>query len=161
MHYPTAKVIAIEPNKTNCAMFRRNCGAYPNIELLEGAIWPRPSMLAISNLTAAAFEFQVNEVTSAEAANLVQAYTISELIEMQGGIRVDLLKLDVEGVKHALFSQGSEAWLGMVDNILVELHDRFMPGCREVFEAMLRNVPRRRAKRGEYEFVELLSRKHD
>ena len=36
--YPNAQIIAVEPEAENCALFRKNCAAYPNIELIQGGL---------------------------------------------------------------------------------------------------------------------------
>jgi FkbM family methyltransferase len=154
-HYPSATIVAIEPDKTNCALFRKNCGDYPNIRLLEGAVWPRSKTLAITNPEADPWAFQVNETSSTDRDDLVRGYTIPEIIEMHGADRVDLLKLDIEGAECALFREGAEGWLHRVDVIFVELHDHFVPGCRAAFDALLKGIPHVREQHGEYDCARL------
>jgi FkbM family methyltransferase len=156
MHYPTATVVGVEPDKSNCEMFRKNCAGYSKIRLLEGAVWPRKAMLVISNPTADAFEFQVDEADSTQGEDRVPGFTIPEIIDLHGGGRVNLLKLDIEGAEHALFTQGAEEWLHRVDVIIVELHDRYVPGCRAAFDRLLENVKHTREKRGEYHCARLV-----
>ena len=153
-HYPDATIVGVEPDAGNCEMFRKNCADYSQIHLLEGAIWPRRSMLEITNPDAAAFEFQVGEADGGD--HLVRAYTIPEIIEMHGYERVNLLKLDIEGAEHALFTQGEGEWLDRVDVIVVELHDRYIPGCTEAFAGLLSRVDHRREKLGEYDCARIL-----
>jgi FkbM family methyltransferase len=157
-HYPTATIVGIEPDKTNCELFRKNCGAHPKIRLLEGAVWPRSKTLAITNPEADPWAFQVDETSADEQAGLVRGYTIPEIIDMNGGGRVNLLKLDVEGAECALFSEGAEEWLPRVDVILVELHDHFVSGCRAAFDRLLSNVPHFREQHGEYDCARLRPR---
>jgi FkbM family methyltransferase len=154
-HYPTAQIIAVEPDKRNCEMFHKNCDSYPNIRLLEGAIWPTSSKLTITNPAADAFMFQVDESTETGGANEVPAYTIPQLLELGGGGRINLLKLDIEGAEKALFSKGTDEWLHRVDVIFVELHDRYVPGCTQAFDSLLATVEHTREKRGEYDCARL------
>jgi FkbM family methyltransferase len=156
-HYPSATIVAIEPDKTNCALFRKNCGAYSQISLLEGAVWPRSGALAITNPDADPWAFQVDETTSADADDSVRGFTIPEIIDMHGGGRIDLLKLDIEGAECALFREGAEEWLRRVDVILVELHDHFVRGCSAAFDALLSSVPHIREQHGEYACARLQS----
>lgn len=159
LHYPSATIVGIEPDKTNCELFRKNCGAYFNIRLLEGAVWPRARRLTITNPDADPWAFQVVEAAADGGEDVVRGYTIPEIIDMHGGGRVDLLKLDIEGAECALFSDGPEEWLNRVDVILVELHDHFVPGCRAAFEKLLSNVPHIREQHGEYECARIQSRR--
>ena len=45
--YPNAQIIAIEPDPENCALFYKNCAAYPNVELIQGALWTTSADLVI------------------------------------------------------------------------------------------------------------------
>jgi hypothetical protein len=38
------------------------------------------------------------------------------------GQRVDLLKLDIEGLEERLFSSGYSSWIGCMENITIEPH---------------------------------------
>jgi FkbM family methyltransferase len=160
LHYPSATIVGIEPDRTNCELFRKNCGAYSNIRLLEGAVWPRSKALAITNPEADPWAFQVNETATGERDDLVRGYTIPEIIDIHGGGRVDLLKLDIEGAEYALFTEGAEEWLPRVDVILVELHDHLVKGCRAAFDRLLQDVPHVREQRGEYDCARLLRSPH-
>jgi len=46
----------------------------------------------------------------------------------------DLLKVDIEGSEKSMFEH-CDAWIDRVRMIVVELHDRFMPGCQSAFES--------------------------
>jgi len=155
MRYPGATIVAIEPDCSNCEVFAKNCGHYGNIHLITGAVWHESAPLTISNPSAAAFEFQVSEA-SAEAPVVVQGYTLTEIIRSFGGRRVSLLKLDIEGAEWNVFTQGSRDWLSMVDNLIVELHDRLVPGCTAALDALVQDIPHTREQRGEYVHIRLL-----
>lgn len=45
---------------------------------------------------------------------------------------IDLLKVDIEGSEKELFA-AADSWIGQVDAICLELHDRFKPGCSRAF----------------------------
>jgi FkbM family methyltransferase len=149
-HYPMATIVGVEPDRANCEMFRKNCAGYSNIQLLEGAVWPHSTTVTIANPEADSLSFQVREGAPGAETNLVRAYTISEIIDANGADRVDLLKLDIEGAEVALFTEGVDKWLARVDVILVELHDRFVPGCRAALDQLLTQVEHTREQRGEY-----------
>ncbi len=63
----------------------------------------------------------------------VEAFTIPELIQSAGGGPIDILKLDIEGAEKVLFGPGCEDWLDSVRVIMIEMHDRFAPGCSSAF----------------------------
>src|ERR671933_37792 len=62
--YPDARIIAVEPDPENCALFRKNCSAYPNIELIQGALWTSSTDLLIKTPTAESWAFRVVEASS-------------------------------------------------------------------------------------------------
>ena len=42
------------------------------------------------------------------------------------------MKIDIEGGEKELFSHNTE-WLAKAGTLIVELHDRFKPGCKQTF----------------------------
>jgi hypothetical protein len=42
---------------------------------------------------------------------------------------IDLLKIDIEGAEKEVFEVCD--WMGDVHSLMIELHDRFKPGCSE------------------------------
>ncbi|MBV9452789.1 MAG: FkbM family methyltransferase, partial [Rubrobacter sp.] len=62
--YPDTRIIAVEPNPENCALFRKNCSVYPNIELIQGALWTSTADLVIENPTAESWAFRVVDTSS-------------------------------------------------------------------------------------------------
>ena len=59
------------------------------------------------------------------------AITVQDILAQSGAARIDLLKLDIEGAERELFSDACEEWLPKVGTLVVELHDRYVPGCAE------------------------------
>ena len=49
---------------------------------------------------------------------------------------IDLLKVDIEGAEKEVF--GTCDWIGSVRCLVIELHDRFKPGCREAVSSATR-----------------------
>ncbi|MDX1531680.1 MAG: FkbM family methyltransferase, partial [Rhodothermales bacterium] len=60
----------------------------------------------------------------------VEVTTIDALLAEAAAERVDLLKLDIEGSEFDVFTADTR-WLGSVAVLVIELHDRFRPGCTE------------------------------
>ena len=60
---------------------------------------------------------------------------MDELLKWSGLSKIDILKLDVEGAEKDIFeSANCGKWLDCVRQIVVELHDRIVPGCSEALE---------------------------
>lgn len=80
--------------------------------------------------------------------------TMQEIIASHGP--VDLLKIDIEGAEAHLFSPRQDLrWLRDVSAIVIELHDRYEPGCSRHFWAAVRDFPVE-ACRGENLYVSRL-----
>lgn len=126
--YPMARIIAIEPDQQNCEIFRMNCNSYPNVRLVQAALWFRSGWVTIQNPGDASFLFHVAE--SEKAAHAIEAVTIPEILAGQHSKRIDILKLDIEGGETRLFSRDCE-WLRWVRVIIAELHDQYVNGCTE------------------------------
>lgn len=120
---PQARIVAIEPDDENCRMIRANCAAYGNVDLIEGAIWPRESRLAISNPTSDSWAFQVDEAGQRDG-DTIPGVTVDGIMSRSGRGAVDLLKIDIEGAEEKLFSEDAERWLGAIDVMAIEVHGR-------------------------------------
>ncbi|MCC7145639.1 MAG: FkbM family methyltransferase [Phycisphaeraceae bacterium] len=135
--YPNARIIAVEPDPKNCALIRRQIVSYSNIQLVEGALWPRPALLAIDNPTADSWAFRVRELDPTRDGQVGQGMrgaTISELLNESGADALDLLKLDVEGAEQQLLTEGDLAWLNKLRVMVVETHG---PAIRQVVEKVM------------------------
>ena len=136
--FPEARVLAIEPAEENFLILGKNTAACPNVRLVRGGLWNRKCLLKLGNPDGLHWSFQVDEAAAGEGADprgddAIEAFTIPELIRMAGGGRIDILKLDIEGAEKVLFGPGCEDWLDSVRVIMIEMHDRFEPGCSSAF----------------------------
>jgi FkbM family methyltransferase len=141
--YPKAKIIAIEPESSNYRILVKNCGNLPNVTLIQGALWSHERPLGIQNPDAEKWMFSVAEVPSTSGPGLqgIRAVTIPGIMKTMGVDHIDLLKVDIEGGEYELFNSGAQAWLGSVRQIVIELHDRYRPGCAQIFYAAVGRRP--------------------
>jgi len=128
--YSGARVVAIEPEETNFEILRANTSSYSNIKIAQAAIWNRRAFMKIENPQDSKWTFRVVESECEE--NGIPAVTVDEIMQSCNANRIDILKLDIEGAEKEVFSQGA-AWMDKVNILIIELHDRFKPGCREAF----------------------------
>lgn len=124
--FPGARIIAIEPEPSNVAMLRRNTAAYPNVVVLDAAIWKRGGTVSIENPADEKWAFRVLEANGGSPK--VKAVTIREVLKAAGGGMIDILKLDIEGAEREVFSDCDD-WLSGVRVLMVELHDHLKLGC--------------------------------
>jgi FkbM family methyltransferase len=131
--YPTARILAVEPVPANAAILRRNAAPFERLDVVEAAAWPHPARLALVDPGKGYWGIRV----APDATGKVTAVTIPELLVRAGRDTIDLLKIDIEGAERQLFGQHTE-WLTQVRVLVVELHDRFVPGCRAALAAAVR-----------------------
>ncbi len=132
--FPTARVVAVEPDPDSAAICRRNLAPYGDrARVIAGAAWPDKARLVLSRGAfgdGREWATQVRERTVGDDGEDVEGWDVASLIDLAGAERVDLLKIDIEGGEGALFGHPARAWLERVDNICIELHGS---GCREAF----------------------------
>lgn len=125
--YPAARIISLEIDQANAAVLRRN------VEPLSGRVtvrpqglWGRRTRLAIENPDAASWSFRAVE----SPTGAIEAVGVHDLLDELGLERLGLLKLDIEGGELEVL-EGAPQWIDRVDAVMVELHDRYRPGCTE------------------------------
>lgn len=121
--YPGSKVVAIEPEKNNCALARLNC-AGKNIEIIEGAIGPEPGTMFLQDPGLSDWGFRVGK----EGKYEVEVLSVDQILSALGTDTIPfIIKVDIEGGEESLFS-GDCHWLDRFALIIVELHDWMLPG---------------------------------
>lgn len=137
--FPDAKIIAIEPDKGNFDIMQRNLAPYPNVVGLCAALWHRNEEINLVDPGKGEWSFRT-EAKDAEhssgqtRSNAIPGMTVERIMAEQGIEHIDVLKIDIEGSEYEVFEDPS-AWLGRVDALIVELHERLKPGCDARVEA--------------------------
>jgi FkbM family methyltransferase len=149
--FPRAKVIAIEPEPSNYELLVRNCAGITNVIPWHAAVWHTDTPLQIDNPGAEKWSFTVT--TRTRAGSEIKAVTIPQILAQCGHDVIDILKLDIEGAERELFCNGCEAWLPRVMMIIIELHDRFIPGCSRAVYSKLCQMPFQQDIGGENVFI--------
>lgn len=131
--YPSARIMAVEPEHGNFVALKRNCGPYERILAIEGAVWSSDGTVSLGHMSGEDPEFSQWDYQVRSSGELTaQAFTIETLARMAGVDSFDLIKCDIEGGEVELLSH--TPWIRNVKTLVVELHDRFIPGCREALE---------------------------
>jgi FkbM family methyltransferase len=135
--YPAAKIVAIEPAKTNLAQIEKNCRHYANISVEEAALWSHKTKIRIKSLDVDDNAFQVEEDNSAD----IQALSIDDVMQRHDIPHIDILKIDIEGSEKTVFEAlDAHNWLRKVSIILIETHDRFTPGCTAAVDNAVKSL---------------------
>lgn len=139
--FPEAHIVAVEPDPANFAMMQRHLGALPGVEIIQAAVWSRDGEITLTDPGIGSWAMRVEESSpSAGSQCQVAALSMPSLLKHFPQGRVDLLKVDVEGAEKEVF-ESSAAWIENIDAIVIELHDRYKPGCSRAFFTSVATLP--------------------
>lgn len=128
--YPNAKIIAVEPEDSNFELLEFHTTKNPNIQRINAGVWSSNAFLKITNKQTEKWAFSVDEVSESDEYD-VKSVTIGSILENSGFDTIDILKVDIEGAEKNVFSTNYKEWIGKVNIIIIELHDRFVEGCTD------------------------------
>lgn len=128
--YPGAKIIAIEAEASNFDVLARNVRPYPAIMPIHAALWNRDGEISVCEADpATGVSGNWAFVTREGPGVKIRAITMPTLMKELQIQAVDLVKIDIEGAEKEVFEAGD--WIKSVRCLMIELHDRFRPGCSE------------------------------
>lgn len=130
--FPNARIIAVEPAKSNFNLLKRNTINYSNVSLYNAGLWWKKAYLYVKDEGLGEWGFFVKEAVN-DAEGMIEGIPISDILNKSGFETIDILKLDIEGSEIEIFSSNFESWLGKVKMLIIELHDRLRPKCSEIF----------------------------
>jgi FkbM family methyltransferase len=135
--YPTARIIALEPEQSNFELLKDNVRAYPQVIPVQAALWNNNDEINLIDPGLGKWGFMTETKDAAQdravnTCHTVAALTIDRIMKDYDLAKIDILKIDIEGAEKEVFSDTS-AWIGRVDAIVIELHDRMKPGCSDSF----------------------------
>jgi FkbM family methyltransferase len=134
--FPAATVVTIEPSSANFAILAENVRRYPNIRPLNKALGPTQGRIDLRDRGTGAWGYTVvdkpmdRDGTTLEA---VEQITVRQLLDDAGTDGIDFFKIDIEGGEFDLLSINND-WVAATRVICIELHDRIVAGCTEIFE---------------------------
>jgi FkbM family methyltransferase len=139
--FPNAQIITIEPSLENLKILKENIKEFKNIRVIYGALIAsneKKVLLKDPNNDKWGFTVINNHLNNKNLSILHEtpAFNISSL-----GINLEdigILKLDIEGAELDLFRNDSNS-LNKINNIIIELHERFVKGCEEAFFKFSKN----------------------
>jgi len=135
--YPESQIIAIEPEASNYEMLKMNVAPYSNIIPLNAALWDKNEEISLVDPGLGKWAFMTKgddsqEVYLGNMGHKVQGMTVDRIMEDNGLEKIDILKIDIEGAEREVF-RDSSSWIGKVDALIVELHERMKSGCNRSF----------------------------
>ena len=147
--YPDAKIIAVEAEASNFSVLVRNVQPYPAIIPVHAALWNRDGQISVREPNpATGAHGKWGYVTQEGPGPRVRAVTMRTLMREMRVQAIDLVKIDIEGAEQEVFED--HQWLAGTGCLMIELHDRFRPGCLEAVEPAMRGFTH--TQRGETTF---------
>lgn len=136
-HYPDAGIIAVEPHPDSAALCRHNA---PRAEVHNCAIAGADGEAELwlpqggHKYNAATIEdTDPSFVRNEEQVGRTDTRTVDTILD---GRCAEIVKMDIEGSERSVFEAGGD-WLDGVRLLLIETHDRFVPGCTDAVKATL------------------------
>lgn len=121
--FPHAHLVAVEPDAQNFSQLQTNVSRFKDrVTPIPAAVWKESGEVEF------AAPVMGNEWAACIAAGetarsvRVKAISMSSLCQSLGRQRIQILKIDIEDAEAAVFSHHPNEWLGLVDNLVIELH---------------------------------------
>jgi FkbM family methyltransferase len=117
--YPSAKIIAFEPDKSNFQVLKTNVESnnFSDIQLNEAAVW-----ITNGEITFEASESEASHITEDGAGSqTVRSVRLNDLLSTVP--EVDFLKVDIEGAEWAVIKDCAEN-LHKINNLFLEYHGK-------------------------------------
>lgn len=119
LHYPEAKIYALEAEEENYKVLEKNVSFSNNIVSEHAAIDTKDGVVFLSSPDLS-YNFKILD-KGEKNGSPVKAYSMFTYMNTLGIDHIDLLKIDIEGLEQFLLKDNNE-WLKKVDNIIIELH---------------------------------------
>ena len=129
--FPNAKIICLEPDKSNYETLVKNLIGYPNVQTMHAGLWNSITKLELADQYNAGHSALTVKENAAKGT--IPAVTVTSLMEKFGLKTIDVLKIDIETSEKEVFLKNYEDWLPKVRMIIIELHDWLEPDCSSVF----------------------------
>ncbi|HEV2703843.1 MAG TPA: FkbM family methyltransferase [Steroidobacteraceae bacterium] len=135
--FPRAKIIAIEPERSNFTLLTRNVAPYPQIVPVQAALWHKNEEIELIDPGLGKWGFMTEEKATPEAlpgnaCHAVTAMTVDRVMKLFDLNKIDIFKIDIEGAEREVFSDSSP-WIGKVNSLIIELHEHMKAGCNRSF----------------------------
>jgi len=140
--YPLATVVTVEPSSDNFAVLDRNIAAHPRIHSHHAALVPTdsPRVRTLRNRGIGEWGFNIIENASDTSASVIEevaTITLDEILKIYDARSILILKMDIEGAEYPLLKD--HEWLERTRILVMELHERLVPGCEAAFATANRN----------------------
>ncbi|MBC7935305.1 MAG: FkbM family methyltransferase [Rhizobacter sp.] len=138
--FPSATIIAIEPDEENFEQLNLNTRAYKNIHTIRAGIWNKAASLKVTDKYNKGKWGMITEEVTTREEGTIDTITMDEILQQYNLDTIDILKLDIETAERELFSENFHHWLPKVKVIIIELHDFMSKGTAKPFFKAINEV---------------------
>ncbi len=131
--YPSARIVAIEPEASNFEQAQKNTKQLEGVSLLQAAVWNKKTSLQMVNGDDGKhWSFYMKETVSSDFVS-IPAVCLKDLMKEFDFPVIDILKVDIEGGEQSLFAENYDDWLPLTKVMVLETHDQDRPGTSRSF----------------------------
>ncbi|NSL89847.1 FkbM family methyltransferase [Chitinophaga solisilvae] len=141
-----AAIVSIEPESDNFRQLKANTAVYPNVTAIQAGLWNKQCHLQVIKEGLEDWSFQVQETD--DCSSSFPAISINDIMTMYQWPHIDIVKLDVEGAEEKIFASNFE-WLAKTRVLIIELHDKLLPGSSNTFRAAMQQYDFTESRLGE------------
>jgi FkbM family methyltransferase len=136
LRFPSARIVAVEPDPVNFAKLRRNVGSMPQVTLFNTAVTEREGTVTLYSAGRLdSWKSSTRPATRWQRPISVRSAKLDDLLLEAGVGSVDVLKIDIEGGECEVLK--SFGGLGCVKTVVGEVHPRLMSTAVQDFMALL------------------------
>ncbi len=138
---PDARIVAVEPFPENLELLEKHLtkNKIDNVETVTGAVAGETGSRFLV-LERDSHNHRLNlpkEDVSRRSTIKIDCWSLQDFIEKYQIEKVDLLKIDIEGLEYEIFAMLNAATFGKIKNIILEYHNYYGKEYKEI-EAKLR-----------------------
>lgn len=140
--FPEAKIISIEPEKSNYSLLLTNTKNLNNVHPINAALWSECGKIDLFTNGSGHWGYLTNANTIDPGISKIgdtDAIYMECLMKKYGIESLDILKVDVEGAEKTIF-EGKPSWAEQIKFLAIELHDRIMAGCQDSVENSVQHL---------------------
>lgn len=129
LRYPDKKIVALEPEKENFELLKRNVKQFKNVICLQSGVWYRDAyckaypgrVLMERSGTYSEGSYYIGECEMGEEGALY-ALSVQSLLKRYG-LNNCFIKMDIEGAESEIFECGDLDWLDACYMLVIETHE--------------------------------------
>lgn len=130
--FPKARIISVEPEKSNYELLLKNTKNYVNIVSLKNGVSGSDCELSVIDIGEGEASYRILEnEKKGKMLETIHCKSINTIIEEFEIQQIDILKMDIEGSEKQCLFEGDVKWLQKTKWFLLEIHENIYPGLKK------------------------------